>query len=155
MKVGAFQPLPTLARSRVPRSPTRREAVARKVVAFSNSLLLSWRALAEKLQPSARGELEITDLNRLYLEDGQLAVEVLGRGTAWFDAGTHDSLLDASQFVAAVQRRQGLYIACLEEIAMIQGFLSAEEILARHPESASAYSSYVRSICTAPRGGGG
>jgi glucose-1-phosphate thymidylyltransferase len=79
--------------------------------------------LAKRLAPSARGEFEITDVNRLYLEAGTLKVEVLGRGSAWFDTGTHASLLQASQFVQAIEERTGIKIACLEEIAYEQGFL--------------------------------
>jgi glucose-1-phosphate thymidylyltransferase len=86
--------------------------------------------LAATLRPSPRGELEITDLNRLYLEDGSLTVEKLGRGDAWLDTGTHDDLLDASEFVRTMQRRQGILIGCLEEIAFRQGFLSRENLIA-------------------------
>jgi len=84
--------------------------------------------MAESLRPSARGELEITDLNRLYLERAQLQVEVLGRGIAWLDAGTHDSLLQASLFVQAVEQRQGLMISCPEEIAYRMGFVDAAQL---------------------------
>lgn len=83
---------------------------------------------AETLQPSARGELEITDLNRIYLEKGQLKVEVLGRGIAWLDAGTHEALLQASNFVQTVEERQGLMISCPEEIAYRMGYITAEQL---------------------------
>jgi len=86
---------------------------------------------ARDLQPSTRGELEITDLNRLYMEAGDLYVEQMGRGYAWLDTGTHDSLLEASEFVRTLQHRQGIQIACLEEIAYEQGFITADEARAR------------------------
>lgn len=82
---------------------------------------------ARNLKPSARGELEITDLNRLYMEAGDLYVEQMGRGYAWLDTGTHDSLLEASEFVRTLQHRQGIQIACLEEIAFLQGWIGKDE----------------------------
>lgn len=84
--------------------------------------------LAKTLKPSARGELEITDLNRLYLERGDLRVETLGRGYAWLDTGTHDSLLQASNYIATIQERQGLMVACPEEIAYRKGYISSEQL---------------------------
>ncbi len=87
--------------------------------------------LAASLEPSARGEYEITDLNRLYMERGALYVERMGRGYAWLDTGTHDSLLEASEFVRTIQHRQGIQIACLEEIAYLKGFITREQAAAR------------------------
>ncbi len=84
--------------------------------------------LAEKLVPSPRGEIEITDLNRAYLEKGQLRVKLLGRGVAWLDAGTHDSLMQASMFIEAIQQRQGLMISCPEEIAYRKGYITREQL---------------------------
>jgi glucose-1-phosphate thymidylyltransferase len=84
---------------------------------------------AKNLDPSDRGELEITDLNKLYMEENNLSIELLGRGLAWLDTGTHDGLLNASNFVEAVQKRQGLYIACLEEIAYRNGWIDEAELL--------------------------
>jgi glucose-1-phosphate thymidylyltransferase len=84
---------------------------------------------AKNLEPSDRGELEITDLNKLYMEDDNLNVELLGRGLAWLDTGTHDGLLNAANFVEAIQKRQGLYIACVEEIAYRNGWIDKEELL--------------------------
>lgn len=84
---------------------------------------------AKQLEPSARGELEITDLNKIYLEKGKLSVEILGRGFAWLDTGTHDSMLQASNFVQSMELNKGVKIACLEEIAFNQGFISADELL--------------------------
>ena len=85
--------------------------------------------VAATIRPSARGELEITSVNQAFLEDGELKVQTLGRGFAWLDTGNHDSLLDASDFVAAFQKRQGLYISCIEEIAYKRGFIDKEQLL--------------------------
>ena len=100
--------------------------------------------LARNLKPSPRGELEITDLNRLYLEKGQLDVEIMGRGYAWLDTGTHDSLLEAGQFIATIEKRQGLKVACPEEIAFRQGWISPEQLeaLAR-PLARNGYGQYL------------
>ena len=100
--------------------------------------------LAKNLQPSPRGELEITDLNRLYLEQGRLNVEIMGRGYAWLDTGTHDSLLDAGQFIATLERRQGLKIACPEEIAWRQRWIDAAQLqqLAQ-PLAKNGYGQYL------------
>jgi glucose-1-phosphate thymidylyltransferase len=84
--------------------------------------------MAEKLRPSARGEIEITDLNRAYLEKGQLRAKMFGRGVAWLDAGTHESLLQASMFIEAIQQRQGLMISCPEEIAYRKGYITREQL---------------------------
>ncbi len=84
--------------------------------------------LARSLKPSARGELEITDLNALYLQKNQLSVEIMGRGFAWLDTGTHDTLLEAGQFIATIQSRQGLKVACPEEIAFSQGWIDSEQL---------------------------
>jgi glucose-1-phosphate thymidylyltransferase len=86
--------------------------------------------IAADIKPSSRGELEITDVNRRYLEQGQLNVEIMGRGYAWLDTGTHDSLLEAASFIATLQKRQGLQVACPEEIAYRQGWIGAEQLAA-------------------------
>ncbi len=99
--------------------------------------------LAANLKPSARGELEITDLNRIYLEQGKLQVEVFGRGVAWLDAGTHESLLQAANFVQAVQDRQGLMISCPEEIAYRKGFIDAEQLQQLAQSINNSYGNYL------------
>src|ERR1700686_2334220 len=99
--------------------------------------------VARELKPSARGELEITDLNQWYLERGELHVERFGRGYAWLDAGNHESLLEASQFIYIVEKRQGLKIACPEEIAFAQGFIDAEQLLRlAEPMKGTGYGGY-------------
>lgn len=100
--------------------------------------------LAKSLKPSARGELEITDLNRLYLKQGALKVEIMGRGYAWLDTGTHESLLDASQFIATLEKRQGLKVACPEEIAYRQRWINAAQLekLAQ-PLTRNGYGQYL------------
>lgn len=103
--------------------------------------------IAATIRPSARGELEITDLNRYYLERGQLHVEIMGRGYAWLDTGTHDSLLDAAGFIATLQKRQGLMVACPEEIAYRQAWIDAEQLLSLAlPLKKNAYGQYLEKI---------
>lgn len=107
--------------------------------------------IARRLQPSARDELEITDVNREYLQRGSLQVQLLGRGFAWLDTGTHESLLEASQFVQTIERRQGMKIACLEEIALEAGWLSPAEVRMRAATmEKSEYGRYLAALVTAP-----
>lgn len=108
-------------------------------------------ALAKQLKPSARGELEITDLNRLYLEQGRLHVEVMGRGYAWLDTGTHESVLDASQFIATIEHRQGLKVACPEEIAYRNKWIDAGQLekLAQ-PLLKNGYGRYLLQVLKEP-----
>jgi len=103
--------------------------------------------IAEQLKPSARGELEITDLNRVYLEKAALFVEKLGRGIAWLDTGTHESLLQASNFIQAIEERQGLKVACVEEIAYRMGYISAAEVARiAEPMKKNAYGQYLLAV---------
>jgi glucose-1-phosphate thymidylyltransferase len=103
--------------------------------------------IAASIQPSARGELEITDVNKRYLELGRLNVEMMRRGFAWLDTGTHDSLLEAASFIATLQKRQGLMVSCPEEIAYRQGWINAEQVMAlAHKLSKTAYGQYLLSM---------
>jgi glucose-1-phosphate thymidylyltransferase len=103
--------------------------------------------LAKKIKPSHRGELEITDLNNLYLESGELSVQLMGRGSAWLDTGTIDSLLDAANFIAAIEKRQGLKICCPEEIAFRKGFITKQQLIAlAQPLIKSGYGKYLVKI---------
>ncbi|MEZ5502770.1 MAG: glucose-1-phosphate thymidylyltransferase RfbA [Halioglobus sp.] len=103
--------------------------------------------IAKSVRPSHRGELEITDINKIYLERGDLRVEVMSRGTAWLDTGTHNSLLDAANFIRVVEERQGLKIACPEEVAFRKGYISAEQLLAlAQPLEKSGYGLYLKNL---------
>lgn len=103
--------------------------------------------VAEHIQPSHRGELEITDVNRAYLQEGRLHVEVMGRGVAWLDTGTHDSLLEASVFISTIEKRQGLKVACPEEIAWRLGWITSEQLEARATSyGKSSYGEYLRQL---------
>lgn len=102
---------------------------------------------AKSLKPSKRGELEITDLNKLYLEECTLQVELLGRGIAWLDTGTHDSLIDASNYIATIENRQGLKVACLEEIAYSRGYITKEQLLnLAEPLKKNGYGQYLINV---------
>ncbi|WP_027364698.1 glucose-1-phosphate thymidylyltransferase RfbA [Desulfotruncus alcoholivorax] len=122
-----------------PRNPRSNYAVT-GLYFYDNSVL----EIAAGLKPSARGELEITDVNRAYLENGQLRVEILGRGYAWLDTGTHESLLEAANFIETIQKRQGLMVACPEEIAYRMGYISADQLAAlADPLSKNSYGRYL------------
>lgn len=103
--------------------------------------------IAKYIKPSARGELEITDINKVYLDQGDLKVELLGRGFAWLDTGTHESLLEASQFIEIIERRQSLKVACIEEIAYLKGYISREQLLRlAEPLSKNGYGQYLLNV---------
>jgi glucose-1-phosphate thymidylyltransferase len=105
--------------------------------------------IASEIKPSARGEFEITDVNLRYLSMGTLNVEIMGRGYAWLDTGTHDSLIEAATFIATLQRRQGLMVACPEEIAFRKGWINGEQLLElAHPLAKSGYGKYLRDLLT-------
>jgi glucose-1-phosphate thymidylyltransferase len=107
---------------------------------YDNSVI----EIAKNIKPSARGELEITTVNEVYLKQNKLKVELFGRGMAWLDTGTHDSLIEASNFVETIQKRQGLYVACIEEIAYLRGFINREQLLKlAEPLSKTAYGQYL------------
>ena len=125
-----------------PKQPRSRYAVT-GIYFYDNSVL----EIAANLKPSQRGELEITDLNRIYLERKQLSVEIMGRGMAWLDTGTHDSLLEAAQFVQTIERRQGLKVCCPEEIAYRQGFIDAVQLgKLAVPLAKSGYGKYLQDV---------
>ena len=130
-----------------PKQPKSRYAVT-GLYFYDNRVL----DIAASLKPSARGELEITDVNRNYLERGELAVEVMGRGMAWLDTGTHETLLEASQYIETIERRQGLKIACPEEIAYRQGYIDAAALEKLGQAMArNAYGRYLLSLLREPQ----
>lgn len=104
--------------------------------------------IAENVKPSARGEIEITSVNNEYLRQNQLKVELLGRGMAWLDTGTYDGLLEASNFIATIEKRQGMYVSCIEEIAFRNGWISKESLLKMAAEYKTEYGRYLEFICS-------
>ena len=105
--------------------------------------------IAKKIVPSERGELEITDINQKYLEKGKLSVELMGRGFAWLDTGTHESLLEASTFIETIEKRQNLKVACLEEIAYRMGYINQEQLIAlAQPLKKNQYGQYLLNLAS-------
>jgi glucose-1-phosphate thymidylyltransferase len=102
--------------------------------------------IAKNIKPSARGEIEITAVNNAYLEQGRLSVEVLGRGMAWLDTGTYDGLLEASNFIETIQKRQGMYVSCIEEIAYANGWLSRTALLELASSYKTEYGAYLKYV---------
>jgi glucose-1-phosphate thymidylyltransferase len=134
-----------------PKQPKSRHAVT-GLYFYDNRVL----EIAAGIKPSARGELEITDVNRVYLEAGELRVEVMGRGFAWLDTGTHNSLVEASQFMHILEERQGLRIACPEEIALGLGWIGLEQVRAQAEKfGKSSYGEYLRRVTESFKAGSG
>jgi glucose-1-phosphate thymidylyltransferase len=106
--------------------------------------------IARSVKPSPRGEIEITAVNNAYLERGRLSVEVLGRGMAWLDTGSYDGLLEASNFIATIQKRQGMYVSCIEEIAFTNGWISRDHLVALAKKYNTAYGEYLAYIAESP-----
>jgi glucose-1-phosphate thymidylyltransferase len=129
-----------------PAKPKSRYAVT-GIYFYDNQIV----SVAESIKPSPRGELEITDVNRWYLERGQLTTELMGRGMAWLDTGTHDSLLEASMFIHTIEKRQGLKVSCLEEIAYRLGYIDAEQLKALAAKlGKSTYGQYLQRVLEEP-----
>jgi glucose-1-phosphate thymidylyltransferase len=125
-----------------PKQPRSRYAVT-GLYFYDNDVV----GIAKQIRPSARGELEITDVNNIYLKQGRLRVKLMGRGYAWLDTGTHESLLEAGEFIATIERRQGLKMACIEEIAFRLGYIGRDRLLkAAADHSKNAYGEYLRMV---------
>ncbi len=128
-----------------PKAPKSRYAVT-GLYFYDNDVV----DIAKSIKPSPRGELEITDVNRCYLQQGKLSVEMMGRGMAWLDTGTHDSLLDASRFIQTIEHRQGLKVACIEEVVWRKGWIDDEQLLALAMAMNNNYGLYVKQLLETP-----